>query len=300
MPSFFIVGSARSGTTMVRLMMNAHPEVAVPPESRFIVELWRGSHHVGVAEFLSELARHRQFRAWELPIETVAEELSRAPTAPFPDAIDAAFRAYARVRHKTRWGDKTPRYIEHIPFLAEHFPAARFIHIVRDGRNVALSYAGVPFGPKTVVGAAELWSRRVRAGMQHGRALGPGRYLELRYEDLATRGGLEPDARRLCDFLGLEFAAEILDWGARSADEALAKAKDLNPLVARGPAGETRAWQRQMPARHVEIFESVAGDALAELGYERRFPRPGPRARVLAALGRRGAPVGRLRRAERV
>ena len=274
--------------------MNAHREVAVPPESRFIIELYRGQDHVGVEPFLQELAAHRQFRAWGLPIEEVAA-LLEGTRVPYASAIDAAYGAYARARGKSRWGDKTPRYIEHIATLHELFPRARFVHVVRDGRNVALSYAGVPFGPKTVARAADLWARRVRSGIAARRRLGPDRYLELRYEELvAGRPELEDRARALCDFLELPYDEAMLDYGRVAAGEALAKAATLNPLLTRGPEGEARSWQAHMPARQVEVFEAIAGDILSELGYERRFPSPRPRARLAAALARRGAPLGRL------
>jgi Sulfotransferase family len=295
-PGFFIVGSARSGTTMLRLMMNAHPEVAVPPESRFIVELWRGRDVVEVGPWLDELARHERFRAWELPAAAVRAELEGHTGAPYAVATEAAYRAYARARSKDRCGDKTPRYIEHIPFLAGLFPESRFIHLVRDGRNVALSYAGVPFGPKTVAAAAALWSKRVTAGMEAGRALPDDRYMEIRYEDLVSgEEGLARGAQRLCRFLHLEFATEMLDYGAHAATDALPRSQRYNPHITDRPISATRAWQKEMPARHVEVFEAVAGPALSALGYERRHPAPGLGARAAAALGRAGLPVGRLR-----
>ena len=278
--------------------MNAHRDVAVPPESRFIVELYRGRDAVDVEAFLGELAAHRQFRAWGLPVEDVAA-LLEGSRVPYPAAIEATYEAYARSRRKSRWGDKTPRYIEHLTLLNELFPRSRFVHVVRDGRNVALSYADVPFGPKTIARAAELWARRVRRGIAARRWLGD-RYLEVRYEDLvAGREGLETRARALCSFLALPYDPGMVDYEQVAPDEALPKAATLNPLLMRGPVGEARSWQAHMRARQVEVFEAVAGDALSALGYERRFPSPGRRARLAAALALRGAPLGRMRRTPR-
>src|SRR5688500_1921999 len=182
-PPFFIVGSARSGTTLLRLMLNAHRDVAVPPESRFITEIQHRDGSIRADDLLSALGSHKRFQTWDLPLEAVRDEIDRDPV-PFADGIAATYRVYARVHGKTRWGDKTPRYVEHIPFIAELFPQARFIHLIRDGRNVALSYANVPFGPKNVAKAAALWGSRVAKCCHDGRALGGGRYLEIRYEDL--------------------------------------------------------------------------------------------------------------------
>ena len=273
-------------------MLNAHRDVAVPPESRFVVELWTGTGRVRVRELLAKLAAHPRFEAWDLPIEMVEHELHGVEEAPYSDAIEAAYRAYARVNGKKRWGDKTPRYVEHIPLLASLWPDSRFVHLVRDGRNVALSYADVPFGPKTVAKAAELWATRVRMGIKAGRALGD-RYIEIRYEDLVEDA--EGEAKDLCEFLGLDFDSGMLDYTERARGAVLPRAKRYNPHVAERPISKVRSWEESMPPAQVEVFEAVAGDVLSELGYERRHPRPGLRARAVAAAGKTGAPVARLR-----
>jgi hypothetical protein len=292
-PPFFIVGSARSGTTLVRMILNSHPEVAVPPESRFVVELWSGRQSVEAATVLEALAGHPRFQLWKLPIDAVEQELGAGSDLSYSDVMSAAFRAYAHLRDKSRWGDKTPRYVEHIPLLASVFPDARFVHIIRDGRNVALSYAEVPFGPRTVTQAAALWTRRVGAGIRDGRALGDRRYLEIRYEDLVNN--VEAKVRSLCDFLDLSFDPGMLEYTEQAASEALPRSRLYNPHVKEKPISSVRSWEEQMPDAHVAVFEAVAGKLLSELGYPRRYPAPGPGARIVALLGRMGLPLGRLR-----
>ncbi|MGH2729989.1 MAG: sulfotransferase family protein, partial [Actinomycetota bacterium] len=212
----------------MRTLLNAHPQVAVPPESRFITELWSGTREVDTAHFLSSLGAHKRFAVWELPLEAVAAELPAGERIDYAAAIEAAYRAYARAHDKRMWGDKTPRYVENIDFLAGLFPHSRFVHIVRDGRNVALSYSSVPFGPQTVAKTASLWARRVGAGVRSGRALQPGRYLEVRYEDLVEDPADETKA--LCDFLDLEWDAGMLET-ERAREFVLDRAARYNPRV---------------------------------------------------------------------
>ena len=290
---FFIVGSARSGTTLLRLILNAHPEVAVPPESRFITELWTGQHEIELRGFLDALAAHKRFETWDLPIEAVAEEISGTTKVDYADAVSAAFSAYARVNGKSRWGDKTPRYVEHIELLARLFPGARFIHLVRDGRNVALSYANVPFGPKTVGKAAALWRARVIAGRTDGVTLGGQRYLEMRYEDLVEDPAGE--TKDICEFLDLTFDPGMLDYTERARGSVLPRASMYNPRVTEPPQMNVRSWQDSMPPDQVEIFEAVAGDALSLLAYERRFPEPGWKARTVGKLSLAGLPIGKIK-----
>jgi hypothetical protein len=289
---FFIVASARSGTTMLRLILNRHPRIAVPPESRFITELWQGSDEVETEGFLRRLAAHERFAAWDLSIEAVGTEIGDRRWLSYHDAIAAAYRVYARSKGKDIWGDKTPRYVEHIPFLASLFPTARFIHLVRDGRDVALSYADVSFGPKTVSRSAHLWARRVSAGMREGRAMGPERYTEVRYERLVEDP--ERELKELCRFLGVGFEPVMLHGAGPDEDYVLSRATAYNPHVTDKPKIGVREWRRTMPARHVEMFEAVAGGVLSELGYPRLYPSPGLVARTEAYLGGRGIPIGRV------
>lgn len=289
---FFIVGSARSGTTLLRVILNAHPEVTVPPESRFVTELWSGSNEVETSAFLAALQQHRQFKSWNLSIGLVKEELGARDKVLYGTAIEAVYDAYAKRAGKKRWGDKTPRYVEHIPFISRLFPSARFVHLVRDGRNVALSYARVPFGPKTVAKAAALWARRVKLGVTEGRRLGDDRYKEIRYEDLVE----EPEAttRSLCAFLGIDFVSEMMEYTEKASEFVFDKAKTYNPKVLEKPTKNSRSWETEMPRGHEEAFEVVAGDVLDLFGYPRRFPDPSARAKAAAALGKLGLPVGRL------
>ena len=287
---FFIVGSARSGTTLLRMMLNAHPDVAVPPESRFIVELYQ-SDEVLVDDFLARLGAHRRWISWDTSIEDVRAQLAGTTTTTYPEAIEAAFMAFAQGRNKTRYGDKTPRYIQDLPLLARLWPDSRFVHLVRDGREVALSYADVPFGPNTVAKAAALWKERVSTGMKQGRPLGDERYVEMRYERLLANP--EEEVKALCSFLDLDFDPAMLDYAQHSRSEVLERARLYNPNVTKSIA-RTRSWDEQMPRGHVEVFEAIAGDTLTELGYERAFPSPGLMARLAGLAGRAGFPVGRL------
>ena len=291
-PPFFVVGSARSGTTLLRVILNAHSQVAVPPESRFVMALWTGASEVDTDDFLARLAAHRQYRGWDLEVDAIRAELGDARRVPYTRAVEAAYTTYAKKLGKKRWGDKTPRYVMHLPFLSNLFPEARFVHLVRDGRNVALSYAKVPFGPKTAPKAAALWAERVTTGVREGRPLGNHRYIELPYEGFVESP--EEELKRLCDFLELEFEASMLDYTEMGEKVLFEKASTFNPHVFEKPTPGVRSWETEMPARQVKLFEAVAGEALDLFGYPRRYPALSPVTKLAASLGRMGVPLGRL------
>jgi len=156
--------------------------------------------------------------------------------------------------------------VSRIRVLGAQFPEARFVHLIRDGRDVALSLAeSFDRAPQTSAQAALYWSERVRAGREQGGALPSGRYLELRYEELVA----EPEAtvRRLCDFLEIPYEAAMLERAG--VDRVLAGYPDpgVHPHLA-GPISSRRDWRREMGAAERRQFELLAGPLLAELGYE--------------------------------
>ena len=290
-PPVFVVGCGRSGTTLLRLMLDAHSELAIPGETHFLITLWQDRRRFESpngrldAEALvrSAMSSH-QFRYWDVPEGTVLRRVDALPSdAGFADAIGALYMAYADEHRKRRWGDKTPQYVRSIPTLARVFDGSRFVHVIRDGRDVALSYLSLRWGPPNVWRAARVWRDDVTAGRRAGEALGPARYLEVRYERLVA----EPAAtlREVCAFLGLTFEPGMLDYHV-AGSERLGGRPDRagnHGSSIRPPTQGLRDWRTEMPADQVRAFESVAGPMLTELGYARRFSRISPVRRAYSA-----------------
>jgi len=240
----FVVGCSRSGTTLLRALLDAHPLLAVPPESHFA--LARDARALRRA-----LRRDPWFGLWG--IETPG--LRGLDVA---DAVRALFAAYAAVHGKPRYADKTPHYVSHLPALAERFHEARFVHVVRDGRDVALSLLEVPWGPDDVEGAALYWRRRVLEGRDA--RLGPERYRELRYEALVADP--ERELRALGAWLQLPYDPAMLERRPLAVPY-----PEHHRRLELAPTPGLRDWRREMSAADAARFQAVAGDALAELGY---------------------------------
>lgn len=273
-PFPFVVGCGRSGTTLLRAMFDSHPEMAVPPESYFVASmgkrrrLYEGDGDFAVERFVRDLSAHPRYRIWALPEEELRRVLRDRDPSDLPSAIRITYAAYAALRGKTRYGDKTPSYVLHLPLLAAMFPEARFIHIIRDGRNVALSALDIEWGPNSVEDAALFWRGQVSRGRKEGARLGSERYREIRYEDLVTDP--ETVVRSLCPFVGLPFDESMLHYFER-ADEVMAgvRGRDKHERLALPPAGGLRDWQQQMDVGDLATFEALAGDLLDALGYQR-------------------------------
>jgi len=286
-PFVFIVGCGRSGTTMLRSMFDSHPDIAIPGESGFI---WRrrkryeGGDGFDAGRFADYLLEHRRFRRWGIePSAVQSALLDPAPTT-YADALRIVYRLYADTRDKERYGDKTPGHVLRIPLLTELFPESRIIHLVRDGRNVALSYMDIKeWGPSKVAEVALYWKKRVQRGRRDGLALGQERYQEVTYESLVEDP--ESQLRRLAAFAGLAYHDSMMHYFER-AGEVLTT--ELHPHRHQGlykpPTKGLRDWRTKMHADDVARFEAIAGTALEQFGYERRFERLPSSARLRAGM----------------
>lgn len=269
---FFIVGNDRSGTTLLRLMLDAGPEVAIPPESMFLTDsvAVRQARALGDVEaasrFMSEIWQHPKVRLWELPSSSPSVPSGLSHEAAYRFAVEAPFVAYARKAGKARWGDKTPHYVHHIDELLQIWPGARFVVMVRDGRDVALSVEKLPFGPNNAWAAAQWWARGIRVGQRAAQAH-PEHVIIVRYEDLVASAG--PVVQRICMFLGLQFAEEMLAIDSVDQGKIVPDQRSWFPTLFEGiHTSAVERWRTEMPVRDQRIFAALAGDELASCGYE--------------------------------
>ena len=188
--------------------------------------------------------------------------------------------------------------MQYLPLLEQLFPDARFVHLVRDGRDAALSFLSVPAGimtegwghPRDAAGFACQWATEVRAARELGRRVGTARYLEVGYEALVA----EPEAglRGICAFLGLAYDEAMVDYAGKTESARKEHQQRLNEP----PRVGVRNWRTEMAPADVAAFEAVAGDLLHELGYE--ATTRGHDGRRLAAYRARSCRLARRRRGD--
>lgn len=268
-----VLGVSRSGTTLLRVILDRSPGIAIPDESFFVPLLAR--RHPGrldPARFLDDLSRIPVLAAWGVSPADVGERLR--PGMDVGRAIAAVFEAYAEKASKPRWGDKTPMYMRHLSLLERLFPDAQYVHLIRDGRDAAVSFLEMPAGtytrtwahPDTAAEFACLWRTEVTAARSLGQRLGPGRYHEIRYEELVA----DPErvVEGVCAFAGLPYETAMTDY--REAVDVSAKPHQQRLL--QPPTTGVRDWRAEVSAADVRAFEAIAGELLTELGYELADP----------------------------
>lgn len=274
----FIVGAARSGTTLLQQILDHHPSFAFPWESHFIPEFY---HHLsGFGDLGKPENRLKLIRAiaryvhivwleqaegqWIPGLAEEAPRLAEISPPTFAGVVDTVFSFGAAQRNRKRWGDKTPGYVDSLPLILEIFPKAKFLHIIRDGRDVGSSILPLSFGPNTIFVGAKKWKKCVQHGLSFAERH-PDKVYTFRYEDLLD--DTEKHIREICAFLGEEFYPPMLDYHKDSS--ARVPTQEIHARVA-APVNKQRSgrWKKDLTGDQVRIFEAVAGDLLAKLGYE--------------------------------
>lgn len=284
----FILGNPRSGTTLLRLMLACHPRLAVPPECGFALWLrdrygdwpaWDGSTD-RLERFLDDLFAARKFDTWGLDRDALREWIHGRKPNDYRSLVESVYWHFAsrRAPLATRIGDKNNFHIHRVADLVNLFPGCVFVHIVRDGRDVACSYREVtaanfssqyrPNLPQPIREIAREWRSAVLAP-EVATAAGTAVHLHtVRFEDLVA----EPSKtlQGICQFLGEPFSELMLQYHSRNASDR------LEPI-------ETMAWKRRtleppdptaigryktdLLAAETAEFEAEAGDALLRFGY---------------------------------
>jgi hypothetical protein len=278
-------------------MLDMNPQLAMTPESYFPVE-WLRPHVRNALEqgglqtdqLVKRLREHDWFGRWNLPLEQIEKQWASTPPHDVPGALRGIYQAFADREQKEWVGDKTPAFVGHIPLLASTFPAAKFVHIVRDGREVAMSLIERPEPPNRLADSALYWSRQVTAARATGATI-PDRYLEVRYEDLLEDP--EAELRRVCRFLGLTYTESMLSYQSRAAEVAATfNRPEVQANLAKPLTKGLRDW-RQLPEKDIAVMDRIAGKALRAHGYPVETDHPRPIA--LRAAGLTGLELARWR-----
>ena len=294
-PAPFVVGVGRSGTTLLRMMLDAHPDLAIPPETHFANPLIQAS---GRLRFTPEIAKRaivndqrRRWRDCGLDEGALVSRFEAIDPFNTSDALRAFYELYAEKHGKPRWGDKTPDYVRKMKKLQNTLPEARFIHVIRDGRDAGLSQnARIAQRGKPPVPPREMarrWRKRIVKSRMDAEQVES--YIEVRYEDLVE--DTEAVLRRVCAHVELDYDPVMLSYHERAGERlkemagALPAKKgrpereagervEAHALTTKPPQSDRVAvWKREMSEAENAEFEEAAGYLLDELGYETATPR---------------------------
>ena len=247
----FIIGCPRSGTTLLRLMLDSHPNISCGPETGFLIDMERilGHHwsHLELYGFDRDYWRRK-----------IAEFFA------------SYHLEYTHGQRKRRWAEKTPHYTPHLPFILSLFPSSQIVHMIRDGRDVVASHRN-RWGYKEALRSAKRWRQFVTVGCEFGKHAAADQYHEVRYENLVNDP--ETTLRSLLAFLEEPWDDQVLHHLQAPHDiqptYALFTEKRRSQGKEQSPIYDSRigAWRRELDPFLKLIFYLWSGPLLRELGY---------------------------------
>jgi hypothetical protein len=285
----FIIGNPRSGTTLLRLAVTSHSNVCIPPEAGFLCWFsdvygdwtqgdWANQNNT--KNFLEAVATSKKFETWGLNTSDLLDAFKFAPPVDYSSACSILYNEY-RKRNKPSasiWGDKNNFYINHIELIKKLYPAARFIHILRDPRDVACSYIELsrlnsksiyrPNLPNDPVEIANQWLQNNSSASRSLSRLNKSQSLCIRYEDLT----LEPQKtlNTICAFLGLEFEDSMLEFHLQNRINHLEpsetmdwKIRTLSPIT----SSQIGRYKVDLSSEQINAIEKIAIEYMEKFHY---------------------------------
>lgn len=258
----FVLGCDRSGTTLLRAVLNRHPEIWITYEAPVAIVLKEVFEREGQGGFFEALRLFPQFEGVQLG--AIENERGGMANASFPEVIRMIYETRLSSLGKSVWGDKTPAYTRFVTALDKMFPECLFVHMVRDPRAVSKSWVNADWGPNTHFHAGREWKQRVTEAREQLALIDPSRVTTVRYEDLL--GDPKGTLMSICRFLSLEFTESMLDC----CDEEALPTEYLRSLHDRSTkefdAGRMERW-RGLPQRSIELVELSSWELMQEYGY---------------------------------
>ena len=292
---FFVIGSPRSGTTLLRLMLASHPRLVIPPECGFITWLyptfgdWQSldfSNPEKIKRFVGTVIASRKFETWGISANQLTDAINQHHPRDYGEACALGYRIFCEHAGKPLaiWGDKNNYYLSQIEILRAIFSQARFIHIVRDGRDIACSYREVmsidtdsPYRPELPLKIDEIakqWAMNIQTIRQSFSELNSSKVFELRYEDLVAdpQGTLT----NICSWLGVGFSSDMLQFHKVNRIHRLEptatldwKRRTLEPVK----TSAVGRYKRQLMKSEIDTFEFIAHLELGLYGYTGENPQ---------------------------
>lgn len=268
----FIVGAPRSGTSLLRVLLNRHPAIGLCDETYFFYYVYNRQKAFGdlrkmenrrlIVERYLETERVRRLG---LDLDSLSEHLLKE-AADYKKLFITFLKFYAASKGKQRYGEKTPAHAFEAETLSRIFPGCRLIHIVRDPRDVVASLKRMPWGSPSVAANARLWTESVKAAE---RCKDNDNFLRVIYRSLASEP--ETELRRICEFISEPFDEKMLeaeDTGKKDLEWWFQRARTAIDT------SRIEKWREQLSAEEVAVVEWIAGETMRGIGYETAAETP--------------------------
>ncbi|MEC7926926.1 MAG: sulfotransferase, partial [Candidatus Neomarinimicrobiota bacterium] len=273
----FIVGCERSGTTVVRLILHTHPNIAIPPQTKILKKLYKRrlifrdlskkQNRSKIAEYiLSNYDKKTKLVDLGIDSHNIYQNIQSSGNS--IGAVGAIiFQEYAKKHHKLRWGDKRPYYIKYLRQLLHLFPDAQIIHIIRDPRDAVASLLSMSWWKKNLMNSILNWKEAVRRGSIMKKHLPSDQYFELRYEDFIDNP--EQWIRQICGFLNEEFYPQMLQFQATAGTAIPNYKMEWHSATKQALSAKSIGrWKNDLTRQEACIVEKITGKEMIDYGYQ--------------------------------
>ncbi len=286
--SLFVLGNPRSGTSLLRIMLDNHAKISIPPESGYI-QWWSEkygdwSHSDSLNEdkvnsFITDLASSRKIETWKLNYGQLQSLIFEVQPNNYMELSQAVILQYAGQNDKRPlvMGDKNNYYLQHLDVIKKYFSKAKFLAIIRDGRDVACSYQGLkylesdspykPVLPSSIPLIAEEWNKNNKMILDYFSSLQDHQHLWIRYEDLVIN--TEETLGEVCDFLGLDFDSQMLEY-YKTENEPLETIAWKKKTKKKPDANNIGKYKVELSERDIQKFEKESKSILTSFNYKLR------------------------------
>lgn len=282
---FFILGNPRSGTSLFRLMLNSHPNLIVPPESGFLqwwfekYRDWKEEDSLNndrIKSYINDILSSKKIIDWGLDSEIIFENILKNKPKNYSELSTQIYLSY-KSNYKSnvlQIGDKNNYYIYHLTTINSIYPNAKYIHLIRDGRDVACSYKKIkslktnstyrPNLVSDIIDIAKEWNKNINNIDNY---LNNKKCLKVKYEDLLI--DTERTLFIVCEFLGISYHSQMLDYyKPEFNDEPLStrdwKMKTLEPI----DKNNSKKYKHILTKEEIQMFNNLAGNVLRKNLYE--------------------------------
>lgn len=286
---FFILSNPRSGSSLLRVICDSHSHMTVPPECGFL-EWWHekygdwkcsDNNSLRLEEYCNDLSSSRKIETWRLDFDFFKENVIKMAPMNYSEISELVYLSfgYKRKNDLKAWGDKNNYYLHRTALLKKLYPFAKFIFLIRDGRDVATSYMDLdvsnnanPYAPNLPTNIEEIakeWEINNQKILDFIESLRKDQKLIIRYEDLVR--GLEEKCKEICDFLELDFDKKMLEYFKLNKELKLEPEQTLawKKKTLKSPDKlRIGKYKRILSAEEIIKFNSISEKTLKHFRYE--------------------------------
>lgn len=271
---FCIIGTERSGTNLLRLILNSHRDIAIPHpphimKNFFKLEPLYGdlNNDANFKKLISDVVRSVELHPYPWEIRIDKEKILRdAKERNLINVFFCVYDQYLESTGKKMWGCKSTFMIYHVALIRRYYPKAKFIYMVRDGRDVAVSAKKTIFNHYSVYYTAQLWKKEQEIGIYWLNKLPETEILLARYEDILSKP--EATVKSICAFLGEPYQDSMLNFfdtreAKKSGSISSAWKNTSQPIL----KNNFQKFSAELKKDEVDLFEAIAGQELDYFSY---------------------------------